>query len=56
MRPLRENVSVQSLVLMGVPKKYTSKTMKDFKDYGSKELKDIKNFCTSYIKDINENF
>lgn len=41
---------------MGVPKKYTSKTMKDFKDYGSEELKEIKDFCSSYIENFNENF
>lgn len=56
MRPLRSHVSDKSLVMMGVPKKYTSKTMKDYNDFGSKELRDIKNFCTSYIEEIDENF
>ena len=56
MRPVRETVSERSLVLMGVPKRYTSKTIKDFKDYGSKELKSIKDFCVSYINNIHENF
>lgn len=56
MRPLRESISAESLVLMGVPKKYTSKTFKDFKDYGSKSLKEIKNFCVDYVNNIVDNF
>lgn len=55
MRPVRETVSEQSLILMGVPKKYTSKTMKDFKDYGSKDLAKVKSFCSDYIKNLQEN-
>lgn len=56
MRPKRTTVSEHSLVLMGVPKKYTSKTIDDFKDYGSNDLKKIKDFCASYINEIHENF
>lgn len=56
MRPLRETVSEQSLILMGVPKRFTNKTMRDFNDYGSKELREIKDFCGDYIKNITENF
>lgn len=56
MRPLRDTVSEQSLILMGVPKKYTSKTMRDFKDYGNKSLSQVKSFCTDYIKNLQENF
>ena len=56
MRPLRDNISTESLILMGVPKKYTSKTLKDFKDYGSKSLKEIKNFCVDYVNNIVDNF
>lgn len=55
MRPVRSSVSEQSLILMGVPKKYTSKTMKDFKDYGSSDLAKVKSFCSGYIKHLQEN-
>ena len=55
MRPLRSEVSEQSLILMGVPKKYTSKTIRDFKDYGSDDLRRVKQFVSKYIDDIDEN-
>lgn len=55
MRPLRNEVSSQSLILMGVPKKYTSKTIKDFKDYGSSDLRKVKQFCENYLKSIDDN-
>ena len=55
MRPLRDEVSQKSLVIMGVPKKYTSKTLKDFSDYGSKDLADIKKFCGEYIDNLEDN-
>ena len=55
MRPLRNEISKQSLILMGVPKKYTSKTIKDFKDYGSDALRKVQDFCESYIDDIDDN-
>ena len=55
MRPLRDEVSQKSLVIMGVPKKYTSKTIRDFKDYGSDDLRRVKQFVTKYIDDIDEN-
>lgn len=54
-RPLRSEISPLSLVLMGVPKRYTSKTLKDFKDYGTKELAEIKEFCDKYINNIEHN-
>lgn len=55
MRPLRDSVSSQSLILMGVPKKYTLMTMKSFKDYGDSDLANIKRFCSKYIKEIEQN-
>ena len=55
MRPLRDEVSQKSLVIMGVPKKYTSKTLKDFSDYGSKDLAVIKKFCGEYIDNLEDN-
>ena len=55
MRPLSDEVSQKSIVIMGVPKKYTSKTLKDFSDYGSKDLADIKKFCGEYIDNLEDN-
>ena len=52
MRPLRSYVSEQSLVLMGVPKKYTPKTIDDFKDYGDNSLAQIKECVKDYINNI----
>lgn len=37
---------------MGVPKRYTDKTLKDFKVYDSKCLKGVKSFCQDYIDNI----
>ena len=56
MRPLRDNVSPTSLVLMGVPKKYTSKTISDFKEYANSDLAKVKQFCINYINDLDTNF
>lgn len=55
MRPLRSEVSEQSLILMGVPKKYTSKTLRDFKDYGNQDLKDVREFCEDYVENVEVN-
>ena len=55
MRPLRSEVSEQSLILMGVPKKYTSKTLKDFRDYGNADLKEVRDFCEDYVENIEVN-
>lgn len=55
MRPLRSEVSEQSLILMGVPKKYTSKTLKDFRDYGNTDLKEVRDFCGDYVENIEVN-
>ena len=56
MRPLRETISDKSLIIMGVPKKYTHKTIEDFNSYGSSSLKEVKNFVKGYIEDIQNNF
>lgn len=55
MRPLRSEVSEQSLILMGVPKKYTSKTLKDFRDYGNTDFKEVRDFCEDYVENIEVN-
>ena len=55
MRPLRSEVSEQSLILMGVPKKYTSKTLKNFRDYGNADLKEVRDFCEDYVENIEVN-
>lgn len=55
MRPLRTSLSQQSLILMGVPKKYTSKTIKDFKTYEDNTLTGVKDFVVDYIDNIVDN-
>lgn len=55
MRPLRDEVSTQSLVLMGVPKKFCDKTLKDFKTYNDKGLREVKAFVSDYLDNLEEN-
>ena len=55
MRPIRDSVSDDSLIMMGVPKRFTKKTLKDFNDYGKKSLKSVKSFVAEYISHIDEN-
>ena len=55
MRPIRDSVSDGSLIMMGVPKRFTKKTLKDFNDYGKKSLKSVKSFVAEYISHIDEN-
>lgn len=55
MRPLRDRVSTQSLVLMGVPKKFCDKTIKDFKTYNENGLKSVKKFVEGYLDNIEYN-
>lgn len=55
MRPLRDNVSKDSLIMMGVPRRFCDKTIKDFNTYGKKSLKSIKQFVTEYLKDLDTN-
>lgn len=55
MRPLREEVSRDSLIMMGVPKKFCNKTIKDFDTFGKKSLKQIKDFVSNYLADLETN-
>lgn len=55
MRPLRSTVNKDSLVLMGVPKRFCDKTIEDFNTYGKKSLKSIKKFCSEYVENLVEN-
>lgn len=41
-RPIRSSLSESSLIMMGVPKRFVGKTIKDFNDYGSEELSEVK--------------
>lgn len=52
-RPKRTHISESSLILMGVPKRFCSKTLNDFKAYP--EVKEVKKFVTNYIKNLDEN-
>lgn len=55
MRPLRNNISTSSLVMMGVPKKFCNKTIDDFNTFNSSGLIGVKNFVKSYIDNLTEN-
>ena len=55
MRPLRSSVSRESLIMMGVPKKFCNKTIKDFDTFGKKSLKQIRDFVEQYLVNIEEN-
>lgn len=55
MRPIREYLNEDSLVLMGVPKRLCKLTIKDFKTFNKSTLKSIKNFVSEYIENIVDN-
>lgn len=55
MRPLRTVVSNDSLIMMGVPKRFCDKTIKDFNTYNKESLKSIKSFVVDYIQNIEDN-
>ena len=55
-RPIRSSLSESSLIMMGVPKRFVGKTIKDFNDYGSEELSEVKDFITDYVNHIAQNF
>lgn len=55
MRPLREKVNNKSLIMMGVPKQFCDKTLKDFKTYSDNGLKKVKKFVSEYIDNIDDN-
>ena len=50
MRPLRSNVSKESLIMMGVPKKFCNKTIADFDTFGKKSLRRVKDFVVEYLE------
>lgn len=55
MRPLREKINLNSLVLIGVPKKFAFNTLDDFNTYGNEDLMQVKSFCRDYIDNIEDN-
>lgn len=55
MRPVRSILNSSSLVMMGVPKKFCSKTIEDYDTFGKKSLKDVKDFVRQYLTDLNQN-
>ena len=50
MRPLRQTISKESLIMMGVPKRFTDKQIEDFNTYNKKSLRSIKKFMESYVE------
>ena len=55
MRPIRSEISNESLVMMGVPRRFCNKTIEDFNTYGKKSLSSIKEFVEDYINDLDTN-
>lgn len=55
MRPLRSDVSKDSLIMMGVPKRFCNKTLNDFDTFGKKSLRSIKSFVENYINNLEYN-
>ena len=55
MRPLRSEISNESLVMMGVPRRFCDKTIEDFNTYGKKSLNSIKKFVEDYLNDLDTN-
>lgn len=55
MRPVRETFNINSLVMMGVPRRFASMTLDDFKVEGSDDLRRVKNFVGDFIVDIDYN-
>ena len=55
MRPLRNNISKSSLIMMGVPKKFCNKTISDFDTFGKKSLGQIKTFVQDYLNNLENN-
>ena len=55
MRPLRSEVNKESLVMMGVPRRFCDKTIEDFNTYGKKSLSSIKEFVEDYLNDLDTN-
>lgn len=55
MRPLRSSVNKDSLIMMGVPKKFCNKTIADFDTFGKKSLKSVKDFVSDYLDNLLDN-
>lgn len=55
-RPERHSVSPESLMIIGVPKKFTKYTIEDYKTGDHHPYEVVKEFVTQYIKDIQDNF
>lgn len=55
MRPLRTTLNRQSLIMMGVPKRFCESTIDDFNTFGKKSLKDVKDFVDDYISSLDMN-
>lgn len=55
MRPVRGFVNKSSLILMGVPKRFCDKSIKDFNTYNDSSLKEVKSFVIDYLDNLAEN-
>lgn len=55
MRPLRSSVNKDSLIMMGVPKKFCNKTIADFDTFDKKSLKSVKDFVSDYLDNLLDN-
>lgn len=54
-RPVRDSINSRSLIMMGIPRRFVDKTIKDFNTYGKKSLRSIKDFVIDYIDNIEDN-
>lgn len=52
-RPNRKYLSVESLNLIGIPKKFHTSTIEDFKTYGSSDLEKVQDYIARYISHLN---
>lgn len=55
-RPVRKHLNATSLLLIGIPKTFTNKSLEDFVTTGSTALSDVKKLVKSYIDSIDYNF
>ena len=55
MRPVRSTINDSSLIMMGVPKRFCRKSLKDYDTFGKKSLKDVKDFVSDYLDNLLEN-
>lgn len=54
-RPLRTTVSRDSLILMGVPRRFCGKTLKDFSTFNLPSLRKVKSFVQTYLDELDDN-